>query len=505
MSTAKTYHAATTTPQGNYRTVTSSDHTSKASFAHELRMNGFRVAHVWSEEQYADVIAHGPNAEMTRSEYSAAELAQGYYHEVVLPRLREQTETAFTAAKAQALDDIRSLESATRSIRATNPRSDVYTGKLAGLNEAYVIIANTTSRDGFAAASNELANLAIHCLEHARIANGAGDNGAERYFVGAKSGAEDARLVVLRAYNHSGPQPEVTHYAITTSWSRGPQLHECAGFPNIRSIESHLRAKGLRVSEVMTAAKWADKRQTLPASYVEDLERESVPEVGELVSLGRVTCAVCGDFADGPEAIEACGRSYCCEECAEDDDVVRCEHCGKWVDLHDLKTTVRTEDGSAFCGHECARARGYEQCDFCGKWYEVGDSDAVECCGHSFCSLDCAHDMGFEQCYCCGEWHEAGYGDSAYIEDEGFFCSSHCAEQYGFRQCQDCGEWIDEDEAYYTADDRVICENCTDDYYYCSDCEELFPEDEIHYCESDGRYYCDRCIGDHDDDELEAA
>jgi formylmethanofuran dehydrogenase subunit E len=47
---------------------------------------------------------------------------------------------------------------------------------------------------------------------------------------------------------------------------------------------------------------------------------------------------------------------------------------------------------------------------------------------------------------------------------------------------------------------RYVCLDCRDDYYYCEKCGEYFTKDQVHELE-DGRYHCDDCYVEEDEEE----
>ena len=113
-----------------------------------------------------------------------------------------------------------------------------------------------------------------------------------------------------------------------------------------------------------------------------------------------------------------------------EENMERCECCGKWIDISSDEGII-TEEDSVFC-YDCATAGRAYQCDECGNWHNTSHYD----------SDDCHYGGGMEG--------ENKYGESMHI-------CSNCREDYSY--CNNCGCIIHADEAYYT-DDGAYCENC---------------------------------------------
>lgn len=70
----------------------------------------------------------------------------------------------------------------------------------------------------------------------------------------------------------------------------------------------------------------------------------------------------------------------------------------------------------------------------------------------------------------------------------------NCYEEYS--ECEDCGEMVHNDYIYSVGryDDRYVCEECrNNNYTWCHNCEHYFPEDVMNYDEENDCYYCDDC------------
>lgn len=63
-------------------------------------------------------------------------------------------------------------------------------------------------------------------------------------------------------------------------------------------------------------------------------------------------------------------------------------------------------------------------------------------------------------------------------------------------QCHNCGDRINEDDAYYGADDMQYCEHCYYQYFgSCDRCGETYDRDNLTY--ADGGDYCEYCLDQH--------
>lgn len=208
----------------------------------------------------------------------------------------------------------------------------------------------------------------------------------------------------------------------------------------------------------------------------------------------RQTCAYCDEPLKPGEEVEACGRVYCCDECAGME-LECCEHCGEWVDPEGEHAVIAS-DGCIFCNPSCAHAYNYHECECCGEWFDADDGDAVEHDGEHYCSSDCAHDCGLECCEWCGEWHDE---NDSIVPDErncfGVYCSPECADADGYRCCDDCGEWYSYDSMYSTQGGSLVCGSCIEDYVCCEACCEYVPYDSAVRAD-DGYFYCEDCAND---------
>lgn len=85
------------------------------------------------------------------------------------------------------------------------------------------------------------------------------------------------------------------------------------------------------------------------------------------------------------------------------------------------------------------------------------------------------------------------YQETVYIDDlkseiknafsKRFYTIAITHTQHGqvkFLQCDDCGNWFDpEDNSYINVDDRIVCEDCSNDYIQCDHCGEWAYSDDV--------------------------
>jgi len=115
----------------------------------------------------------------------------------------------------------------------------------------------------------------------------------------------------------------------------------------------------------------------------------------------------------------------------------------EWLVLENAETQLLT-------GEELAKAQEAERkCDDCGEIRKVKDMKMLQ-----------------------GNW----------------YCKSHIVK------CQDCGSYEQGNEAYETAQGKIICRRCMTDFYYtCDDCEAIVSESEINEVYNGDRRVCNRC------------
>ena len=122
---------------------------------------------------------------------------------------------------------------------------------------------------------------------------------------------------------------------------------------------------------------------------------------------GIAECHACGRMISTSREDEfiydnSDGYYYCCEECAEEYDCVRCEHCGEWC------CGIETTDGRRFCCGTCARAEGYRRTDHDGDWALEDDLLVIEGC-YYYKDEDEAMRGGWDKCADCGRWVRSQY------------------------------------------------------------------------------------------------
>jgi len=85
----------------------------------------------------------------------------------------------------------------------------------------------------------------------------------------------------------------------------------------------------------------------------------------------------------------------------------------------------------------------------------------------------CAECAGkFSICYECGEPNKEVF------EIDDIVMCRNCRSEYCIR-CSDCGTWVYSETSYCVGDNRLVCAECFEDYYYCEGCGEYVPEDHV--------------------------
>lgn len=138
----------------------------------------------------------------------------------------------------------------------------------------------------------------------------------------------------------------------------------------------------------------------------------------------------CGESVQFSEGLYLFDVFYCCDECAEDDDLVRCEGCEDWLEddnSHEYDYNKYCQD----CFYE-----DYFHCEGCGDAEPLDISCYVDNVG-SYCQ-SCFDNNYF---YCC-ECNEVYDHCEAVSCDNGLFCSE-CAPSGG-----DGSDWVGRNETY---------------------------------------------------------
>ena len=172
-----------------------------------------------------------------------------------------------------------------------------------------------------------------------------------------------------------------------------------------------------------------------------------------------------------------------------------CTNCGCTnEELFELEVNGETVNVCA----DCAEALGFVQCADCGEWIPE-DEARITADGDTIC--ESCYDDDYFTCEDCGEIHP----NSELVEvNPGtygvtYVCES-CADR-NYYKCEECGEYFSDDRIHEDHCGTVICDDCYEryDYVTCEDCERIVRYDDANYCESDGCYYCDNCVDDHND------
>lgn len=167
-----------------------------------------------------------------------------------------------------------------------------------------------------------------------------------------------------------------------------------------------------------------------------------------------------------------------------------CQNCGK---ICDNDAYILLDDGTAYCCEDCAEESGLVRCDDCGAW--IDESDAHHCDnGHIVCD-NCIDDY----CTCddCGAVLPADCFTDVYNE-YGRYLGVVCDDCLGdYSYCDEC-------ECYHTgysydatdASGRSvsICQNCYDNNYFrCDNCGGIFHIDLLASDDDCGEYLCEEC------------
>lgn len=157
-------------------------------------------------------------------------------------------------------------------------------------------------------------------------------------------------------------------------------------------------------------------------------------------------------------------------------------------------------------------------CVECG--YKHHNEDCINCCNNPAkwicedcgCSINDEEDVYYihgypycrdcvSYCDCCDEYHR---GDSHYIEGRDIYVCDSCFDDY-YAECEECGENYDKDDMYWCESEiGYVCPECFEESYaVCEECGEVFRREDM--IEHNGKYYCEDCYEDEDEDEEEAS
>ena len=109
------------------------------------------------------------------------------------------------------------------------------------------------------------------------------------------------------------------------------------------------------------------------------------------------------------------GDYYCCEECAQENGLHRCEECDRWT-----SSFIETTDGHFFCGSSCARNADYVKTNWNSNWILRDDAFV--------------------------------------INDDYFYVDETEATEAGWKKCVDCDTWTRVSEV--CVDNKPRCMNC---------------------------------------------
>jgi len=183
-----------------------------------------------------------------------------------------------------------------------------------------------------------------------------------------------------------------------------------------------------------------------------------------------------------------CGPDNDCDICAE------CEHCGEHTGSLDKELCDECEQQ-----YTCSNCGGFdancvdgiddnrycENCfselfTYCEECDKLEWSDDCVVVGNEVLCADCADNY---KCYSCDDYDKDG---------ETVDCDYYCRDCFyeKFTSCDDCCDTVSNDEVTYV-DDRPICSNCMDDYFYCDSCNSYYHTDDY-----GGDGFCSDCYSE---------
>ena len=156
---------------------------------------------------------------------------------------------------------------------------------------------------------------------------------------------------------------------------------------------------------------------------------------------------------------------------------------------------------SGCCDHELTSTDGtlgsLNSCASCGC--SVHDDECYYAGDENYCA-DCYCEI-FTTCECCSE--DIVSEDTVYIRDIDVSVCEDCSRRhYNVVQCEHCNDNFE--RAYIEIEWYYICNSCAESINYdtCADCEESFYPDNLTQ-HSNGNYYCEDCLPDEPEDEIE--
>lgn len=98
------------------------------------------------------------------------------------------------------------------------------------------------------------------------------------------------------------------------------------------------------------------------------------------------------------------------------------------------------------------------------------------------------------KCNICGELHSLDEGKIIKGSGRTYFVCDDCSPD-DYVICDDCGKLVEEDGAYTTHDNRMICDNCFEsgDYYMCDRCGKVVEDCHIVHIQDTEEWVCDDC------------
>lgn len=98
------------------------------------------------------------------------------------------------------------------------------------------------------------------------------------------------------------------------------------------------------------------------------------------------------------------------------------------------------------------------------------------------------------RCDICGELHSLSKGKLIEGNRYPYFVCEDCSPD-DYVVCDDCGELVEKNKTLTTYDNRIICEECYEnyDYFTCERCGKVVDDCHIIHIEDTGEYVCDDC------------
>lgn len=171
-------------------------------------------------------------------------------------------------------------------------------------------------------------------------------------------------------------------------------------------------------------------------------------------------CAHCGKkmFADSVELQSADGKYFCGDECMDGEGYFRCCVCDEVHSLADAIKVNHWHTSYLYCSEDCALDDENIKCEDCGEWFSISDINWTRTrFGEVAICDNCINDGDYFYCNHCERYYSDRY---LWGHDDDFYVCDYCSDNYVV--CEDCGHIVNADDAYYH-NGCYYCEECYDD------------------------------------------